>query len=94
MSCGLSNASSLQSVIPGAVDMDTGVAKASSSPEPQALAASIGLRDTLLYIYTSGTTGLPKAVNVTHFRQLTSCFSCLSGFRRSGITTSSLNGLS
>ena len=73
-SCGVAHADSLPSMLSGSIDVDAGVAAAKSAPEPESVAKEIKLNDTLLYIYTSGTTGLPKAVNVTHFRQMTACF--------------------
>ena len=45
----------------------------STDPEPKSLTDSIHYTDPLLYIYTSGTTGLPKAVNITHVRQVFAC---------------------
>ena len=61
-------AESTESALTLAKNLDVEIQSASAAPEPQSVADSIGLSDSLCYIYTSGTTGLPKAVNITHQR--------------------------
>ena len=61
-------AESADSTLTLAKNLDEELKSASTAPEPQSVADSIALSDSLCYIYTSGTTGLPKAVNISHQR--------------------------
>jgi acyl-coenzyme A synthetase/AMP-(fatty) acid ligase len=63
-----SDMDTITSTVHNAVDLDEELKACSTKPEPETIAKSIGMMDSLCYIYTSGTTGLPKAVDITHFR--------------------------
>jgi solute carrier family 27 fatty acid transporter 1/4 len=63
-----SDMDAITSTVHNAVDLDEELKACSTKPEPEIIAKSIGMMDSLCYIYTSGTTGLPKAVDITHFR--------------------------
>ena len=61
---------SLKTSISQAVDLDQELEKSSVYKEPKSITNSILWNAHLFYIYTSGTTGLPKAVTITHIRQI------------------------
>ncbi|XP_067006240.2 long-chain fatty acid transport protein 1 [Anabrus simplex] len=61
--------SSAQSLLPGAIDLNTALSSASKSPLTDDMAGG-SPREKLVYIYTSGTTGLPKAAVVNNLRYM------------------------
>ena len=67
------DSSKQKSEIPESGHLDDKVRAHSERNEPKSVTTSLHYLDPLFYIYTSGTTGLPKAVNISHVRQLFAC---------------------